>query len=49
MTEQIPNPRECENCHAEMQRIGKLPAIGSKPLVKVFRCFRCNRIASESN
>jgi hypothetical protein len=27
--------------------VGKLPAIGGKPLVKVFRCFGCKRIASE--
>jgi hypothetical protein len=48
MAEEVQDTRECENCHAEMQPVGKLPAIGCKPLIKVFRCFGCNRIASET-
>jgi hypothetical protein len=48
MAQQVRDTRECENCHAEMQSVGKLPAIGAKPQIKVFRCFGCNRIASET-
>ena len=48
MAEQVREIRECENCHAEMQPLGKLRAIGLKPLIKVFRCYPCNRIASET-
>jgi hypothetical protein len=44
MAEQVREIRECENCHAEMRSLGKLPAIGAKPLIKVFHCHRCNRI-----
>jgi hypothetical protein len=49
MAEQVRDTRECENCHAEMQPVGKLPAVGVKPPIKVFRCFRCHRIASETH
>ena len=38
MVEQVREIRECENCHAEMQALGKLPAIGAKPLIKVIKC-----------
>jgi hypothetical protein len=38
MPEQVRDTRECENCHAEMRSVGKLPAIGGKPQIKVFRC-----------
>jgi hypothetical protein len=30
MAEQVDNIRECENCHAAMRPMGKLPAIGAK-------------------
>jgi len=49
MAQQVRDTRECEKCHAEMQPTGKLPAIGSKPLIKVFRCFWCNRIEAETH
>jgi hypothetical protein len=49
MAEQVRDVRECENCHAEMPQLGKLPAIGAKPLIKVFRCYACSRIASETH
>jgi hypothetical protein len=48
MAEQVREIRECENCHGEMQPLGKLPAIGAKPLVKVFRCTSCNRIQADT-
>jgi hypothetical protein len=44
MAEQTREIRECENCQAHMRPLGKLPAIGAKPLIKVFRCHKCNRI-----
>ena len=47
MVEQVREIRECENCHAEMQALGKLPAIGAKPLIKVFGCYRRNRIQTD--
>jgi hypothetical protein len=48
MAQQVREIRECENCHGEMQPLGKLPAIGAKPLIKVFRCNSCNRIQAEA-
>jgi hypothetical protein len=47
MAEQDREIRECEHCHAVMQPLGKLPAIGGKPLVKVFVCHACNRVESD--
>jgi len=41
MTEQIP---ECENCHAQMVKLGKIPASLAKPALKVFRCYGCNGV-----
>ena len=39
--------RECEKCHAQMEQLGKLPAMLTKPAVKVFRCHGCNVIKAE--
>jgi hypothetical protein len=47
MSKQIHDTRACENCQAQMRPLGKLPAIGAKPSIKVFHCSVCNRIASE--
>ena len=47
MSKQIHDTRACENCHAQMRPLGKLPAMGAKPSIKVFHCSLCNRIASE--
>ena len=44
----VRDTRECEKCHAEMQPVGKLPAMGGKPQVKVFCCLGCKRIESET-
>jgi hypothetical protein len=49
MIEQVRDIRECAKCQAEMQQLGKLPAIGAKRLIKVFRCYGCNRIESETH
>jgi hypothetical protein len=48
MADAIQEIRYCENCHADMLPVGKLPAIGFKPLVRVFRCFACNRIETDT-
>jgi len=48
MAEQVREIRKCEQCHAAMQPMGKLPAIGGKPLVKVFVCHACNRVESDA-
>jgi hypothetical protein len=47
MAEPVRKIRECENCHAEMQSLGKLPPIGTKPLVQVFGCYGCNRVETD--
>jgi hypothetical protein len=47
MNQQVREIRLCDNGHGEMQWLGKLPAIGLKSQIKVFRCYRCDRIASE--
>jgi hypothetical protein len=39
MAQQVRDTRECEKCHAEMQPVGKLPAIGGKPLIKGVSLF----------
>jgi hypothetical protein len=44
MAQQVREIRECENCHAEMQPLGKLPAIGAKPLIQIFRCQACTAL-----
>ncbi len=36
----------CKHCDGVMEPIGKLPAIGLKPLIRVFRCRGCNRVSS---
>ena len=40
-------PRGCERCHAQMERLGKLPAIRAKRAMEVFRCYSCNNVAVE--
>jgi hypothetical protein len=35
----------CKHCEGALESVGKLPAIGLKPLIKVFRCCGCNRIS----
>jgi hypothetical protein len=36
----------CKHCDGVMEPMGKLPAMGLKPLIRVFRCSVCKRIAS---
>lgn len=39
-------PPRCESCGFGTVRIGKLPQIGLRPLVYVYKCNACNQIAS---
>jgi hypothetical protein len=39
--------RICDGCDKPMIYLGKLPQVGRKPAVFVFRCFGCNRVTSE--
>jgi len=36
----------CETCGTCTVRIGKLPRVGLRPLVVVYKCISCNQIAS---
>jgi hypothetical protein len=39
-------PPRCESCGVGTVRIGKLPRIGLRPLVYVYKCDACNQITS---
>ena len=39
-------PPRCESCGAGTARLGKLPPIGLRPLVYVYKCDACNQIIS---
>jgi hypothetical protein len=39
-------PPRCEICGIGTVRIGKLPRIGLRPLVYVYKCDACNQITS---
>jgi hypothetical protein len=39
------SPR-CEACGRDTARLGKLPRIGLRPLVHVYKCAACNQIMS---
>ncbi|MDI1261958.1 MAG: hypothetical protein PS018_01705 [bacterium] len=39
-------PPRCELCGGATTRIGKLPRIGLRPLVYVYKCGSCNRVTS---
>jgi hypothetical protein len=39
-------PPRCEICGIGAVRIGKLPRIGLRPLVYVYKCNPCNQIMS---
>jgi len=39
-------PPRCESCGVGTVRIGKLPRVGLRPLVYVYKCDACNRITS---
>jgi hypothetical protein len=40
-------PRICERCGASMKYVGKLPGSGDRALLMVYRCYNCQRIASD--
>jgi hypothetical protein len=39
-------PPRCEICDLGTVRIGKLPPVGLRPLVYVYKCCACNQITS---
>jgi hypothetical protein len=39
-------PPRCEACGMGTARIGKLPRIGLRPLVYVYKCTACNQITT---
>jgi hypothetical protein len=39
-------PPRCEMCGIGTVRIGKLPRIGLRPLVYVYKCDACNQITA---
>jgi hypothetical protein len=39
------SPR-CETCGRDTARLGKLPRVGLRPLVHVYKCKACNQIMS---
>ena len=39
-------PPRCETCGLGTAQIGKLPRIGLRPLVYVYKCDACNQITS---
>jgi hypothetical protein len=45
LKEQSLSPR-CETCGRDTARLGKLPQIGLRPLVHVYKCGACNQIMS---
>ena len=47
MSQRMSKPPECDSCHAQMERLGKLPAMLTKRAVEVFRCAGCKAIKLE--
>lgn len=45
LKENPPSPR-CETCGRDTARLGKLPRVGRRPLVLVYKCDACNQIMS---
>jgi hypothetical protein len=39
--------RHCENCSAEMKRLGVLPAMSIRAAISVFRCYTCDHVAAD--
>ena len=39
-------PPRCETCGSGTAQIGKLPRIGLRPLIYVYKCDACNKITS---
>lgn len=47
MSQQVSETRECKNCDARMEQLGKLPGMLTKPALKIFRCCECNEVTAE--
>jgi hypothetical protein len=41
--------RICEHCEQEMSYVGKLPQVGTRPALIIYRCDECSRaVANEA-
>jgi hypothetical protein len=45
LKEKVRSPR-CETCGRDTARLGKLPRVGLRPLVHVYKCDACNQVMS---
>lgn len=45
--DKISPSRSCEKCAAEMTHLSDLPPFLGRASVRVFRCYRCDRVVSE--
>src|SRR6266581_7294579 len=43
---QAERPPSCENCGCATVKVGKLSRLGSRPLIKVYKCQPCRQIIS---
>ena len=39
--------RACENCEREMSYVGKLPQVGTRVALVIYRCDECSRALAE--
>jgi DNA-directed RNA polymerase subunit M/transcription elongation factor TFIIS len=39
--------RMCEHCARQMTYVGKLPRVGERPTLIIYRCTECSRAAAE--
>jgi hypothetical protein len=39
-------PPACKKCGRDMARVGKLPSIGTRPLLHVYKCAECRQIVT---
>jgi hypothetical protein len=37
-------PPACKKCGRDMAKVGKLPSIGTRPLLHVYKCADCRQI-----
>jgi hypothetical protein len=39
-------PPACKKCGHDMAKVGKLPPIGTRPLLHVYKCADCRKVVS---
>lgn len=54
-TNDPPNPaghhgpvRRCERCDAQMKQLAELPALSIRTAIRIFRCYVCDHVVSDS-